>query len=82
LNGYVSNGSLGGWYNGDFDYSGTVDNSSDFGWWLNSYINQGSPLVGGIQPVPEPSTLVLAALGLVGTAIGVVRRRSMDCMKR
>ena len=65
-NGFSSNGSLSGWFNGDFDYSGTVDNSTDYLLWLNGLSSQGSPLVGSVQPVPEPSALVLAALGAIG----------------
>jgi autotransporter-associated beta strand protein len=62
-----------GWLYGDFDYSGTVDNTTDYDLWSTGFVHQGSPLVAGsvslsvatsIQSVPEPSALLLAALGL------------------
>ena len=66
---------LTGWLFGDFDYSGSVGNGTDYLLWSSSFANQGAPLIGGggVQPVPEPSTLVLAALGLLGLA--TLRRR-------
>ena len=68
---------LTGWLFGDFDYSGSVDNSTDYLLWSTGFANQGAPLIGGggVQPVPEPSTLVLAALGLAGVAAFARRHR-------
>ena len=80
-NGFSSNGSLSGWFNGDFDYSGTIDNSTDYLLWANGFSSQGSPLVGSVQPVPEPSALVLAAMGLAGVGIKLVRRRPTACTR-
>jgi hypothetical protein len=62
-----------GWLAGDFDVSGTGDNATD----------QSGPLSGGsgaaaqaaVQPVPEPSTLILAALGVAGVGMGAMRRK-------
>ena len=77
FNGFANN--LTGWLFGDFDYSGSVDNSIRLRSVVDAFANQGAPLVGGggVQPVPEPSTLVLAALGLVGVGAFVRRRREL-----
>ncbi len=75
LTGSTSEGALGGWLFGDFNYDGQVDNSDDYALWLTGATSGGSPLGGGVQPVPEPSTLLLAALGLAGVAAFARRRR-------
>ncbi len=75
LTGSTSEGALGGWLFGDFNYDGQVDNSDDYALWLTGATSGGSPLGGGVQPVPEPSTLLLAALGLAGVAAVRLRRR-------
>ncbi len=76
LTGSTSEGALGGWLFGDFNYDGQVDNSDDYALWLTGATSGGSPLGGGVQPVPEPSTLLLAALGLAGVAAFARRRRA------
>ena len=48
LNGYTSQGSLGGWLYGDFDNNGVVDNSTDYLLWLSGY-SQSSPQVNVTQ---------------------------------
>ena len=69
---------LTGWLFGDFDYSGAVGNGTDYLLWQTGFSNQGAPLIGGggVQPVPEPSTLVLTILGLAGVTAGQIRRRT------
>jgi hypothetical protein len=73
-----------GWLYGDFDFSGTVDNTTDYDLWSTGFAHQGGPLSGGssaapaqasVQPVPEPSALILAAIGLAGIGIRVAGRR-------
>ncbi len=63
-----------GWAVGDYDYSGTVD-AGDFNLFQAGYnYYSNNPVVlsgsgsGGVQPVPEPSGIVLSAIGV---AIGV-----------
>ena len=56
---------------GDFDGSGSVD-FTDLGILLNNY-NQSAPTLTIAAPVPEPSSIVLAGLGLAGMFF--VRRR-------
>lgn len=75
--GFTSGGSLGGWLYGDFNYDGVVDNTVDYSLWATGFTSGGGPLdAGGVQPVPEPSTLVLAALGLGGVATMLRRRQT------
>jgi hypothetical protein len=72
-----------GWLYGDFDFSGIVDNTTDYDLWSTGFAHQGGPLAGGggaaapaaVQPVPEPSTVVLAALGVAGIGMGILRRK-------
>ena len=71
-----------GWEFGDFDYDGTINSSSDYDLWSAGFAGQGSPLSVGVQPVPEPSTLLLAALGLSGLGavrFGQRRKRTSAC---
>ena len=64
---------VGGWSSGDFDDSQVVD-FVDLGTLLNNF-NQTVPTLSAAAPVPEPSTLVLVACGLL-TCLGMnVRRR-------
>src|SRR5205814_3540103 len=74
-NGFTNPGlaAANGWLYGDFDFSGIVDNTTDYDLWSTGFAHQGGPLFGGgaasaaqatTVPVPEPSTMVLAALGL------------------
>ena len=78
--GYLSGGSLTGWYNGDFNYDGLID-GSDYTLIDNAFNNQGPPLPSSIVvasstaevaspiAVPEPvatSTLLFAATALLG----------------
>jgi hypothetical protein len=72
-----------GWLYGDFDFSGTVDNTTDYDLWSTGFAHQGGPLAGGsgdaaaaaVQPVPEPATLLLAAIGMAGIGIACIRRK-------
>jgi autotransporter-associated beta strand protein len=70
-NGFTNPGlaAANGWLYGDFDYSGTVDNTTDYDLWSTGFAHQGSALAGAtwvspvnVQPVPEPNSLLLAAL--------------------
>jgi hypothetical protein len=72
-----------GWLYGDFNLDGTVDNTTDYDLWSTGFVHQGSPLAGSssaaaaaadVQPVPEPSALVLAVVGIAGLAGGFARR--------
>ncbi len=74
--GASSGGALTGWEFGDFDYDGTIGSTTDYDLWSAGFANQGSPLTVGVQPVPEPSTLVLAALGLISIVLQQLRRQS------
>ncbi len=68
-----------GWEFGDFDYDGSITGANDYDLWLyGKSVSAGNPLGGGggVQPVPEPSTLLLAALGLAGVAAFARRRRA------
>jgi autotransporter-associated beta strand protein len=73
-----------GWLYGDFDFSGTVDNTTDYDLWSTGFTHQGGPLAGSagsqtpaavVQPVPEPTSIALAALGLTILGMKVVSRR-------
>ncbi len=67
-----------GWEFGDFDYDGSITGANDYDLWLyGKSVSAGNPLGGGggVQPVPEPSTLLLAALGLAGVAAIRIRRK-------
>jgi autotransporter-associated beta strand protein len=73
-----------GWLYGDFDFSGTVDNTTDYDLWSTGFAHQGGPLAGSagsqtpsavVQPVPEPTSIALAALGLTILGMKVVSRR-------
>jgi hypothetical protein len=79
ITGLTSGGSLGGWVYGDFDYNGTVDGGTDFDLYITGLTTQGGPLLTGggssITAVPEPSTLVLGALGSISLAGALLRRR-------
>jgi hypothetical protein len=75
-----------GWLYGDFDFSGVVDNTTDYDLWSTGFAHQGGALAGGsptnvsstglsdVQSVPEPSALVMAALGFIAIA-RIARRR-------
>jgi autotransporter-associated beta strand protein len=77
--GYLSHGTLTGWYNGDFNYDGVI-NGSDYTLIDNAFNMQGASLAseiasptaqiaGGSSSVPEPTSamaLVLFAGGLLG----------------
>jgi autotransporter-associated beta strand protein len=80
-NGFLSGGTLTGWYNGDFNYDGVI-NGSDYTLIDNAFNSQGVSLAsqiatptaelgGSTSAVPEPTTL-----GLLGiSAIGLLGRR-------
>ena len=58
-----------GWEFGDFDYDGSITGANDYDLWLyGKSVSAGNPLGGGggVQPVPEPSSLMLALCGLAG----------------
>ena len=58
---------MGGWANGDFDYSGTVD-GADYFLLDRSFLNQPGPSasVPSVAAVPEPGALALGLLALAG----------------
>ena len=58
---------------GDFNNSGTVD-FTDLGILLNNY-NLHAPALTPAAAVPEPSTLALAAIGVLGLLIAARRKR-------
>ena len=68
LNNYNQTGTFA---SGDFNSSGTAD-FTDLGILLNNY-NQTAPAFSPAAAVPEPSTLLLAAIGLCGLALGSIR---------
>lgn len=74
VNGYLSNGTRGGWLYGDFNYDGAVT-SNDYTLWLNSYLAGGGVMSASlaIPAIPEPTTWV-ALLG-VGFGAWIVRRK-------
>jgi autotransporter-associated beta strand protein len=61
---------------GDIDFNGTVD-ADDLTVFANNFLKGvGSPLgAGGIEAVPEPGTLLLAACGIVAVALTARRKR-------
>jgi hypothetical protein len=61
------------WADGDFDGNGTVDIFDV----ALMQVNYGYGVASSPSPVPEPSTLVLAGLGVLGMAVGWGRRRRM-----
>jgi fibronectin-binding autotransporter adhesin len=77
--GYLSHGTLTGWYNGDFNYDGVI-NGSDYTLIDNAFNMQGASLAseiasptaqisGGSSSVPEPTSamaLAVIATGLLG----------------
>jgi hypothetical protein len=62
-----------GWSQGDFDGNGAVD-IQDLSNVLTNYDKTASASA-GVRAVPEPTALVLAALGSVGLRLGARRRR-------
>ncbi len=68
VTGSTSGGSIGGWLFGDFNYDGVVD-ADDYALWLTGYTSGSGPLVGSVQPVPEPGTLALMAFALAGLPV-------------
>lgn len=77
-NGYLSNGTRGGWLYGDFDYSGTVT-TADYSLWMNSYLAGGGQLTSAlaIPPIPEPTTWVaLLGVGIWALTAGRKQRQS------
>jgi len=67
-----------GWFFGDFDYNGLVD-ANDYASMNAGYIayttGGGTPAVPANSQLPEPSTLVLGGLGLIGLLTAYRRRR-------
>jgi hypothetical protein len=65
------------WANGDFDYNGFVDDNDVT--LLGAYYDPGATPItapaAGVAAVPEPASLVLALLGIIGMAVLVRRRR-------
>jgi hypothetical protein len=70
------------WYTGDFDYNGFVDD--DDVTLLGVFYDPAAAPVGGapmapgnsVAAVPEPTSLLLSVLGVVGIGIFVRRRRT------
>jgi autotransporter-associated beta strand protein len=72
-----------GWLYGDFDFSGIVDNTTDYDLWSTGFAHQSGPLSAGastasiqsvVQPVPEPSAILMAAGGFAAVSVLVLRR--------
>jgi autotransporter-associated beta strand protein len=78
VNGYLSNGTRGGWLYGDFDYSGSVT-TNDYTLWVNSYLAGGGQLTASlsIPPIPEPTTWVaLLSVGAWALSVGTKKRKA------
>ncbi|MHB1037534.1 MAG: dockerin type I domain-containing protein [Pirellulales bacterium] len=60
------------WAKGDFDGNGTVDIQDV----AMMQVNYGHGVASSPTPVPEPSSLVLAAMGVLGIVIGWWRKRA------
>jgi autotransporter-associated beta strand protein len=74
---YGTNGGSNPWLNGDYNHDGFV-NDTDFALWSASYgLTPTLSDNGGIQAIPEPSTLVLGTLASMGLgALSLSRRRA------
>ena len=66
-------GEAAGWGQGDWNGDGTF-NSSDFVAVFSAAGYEMGPRPGGLQTVPEPSSIALILLGIIG-GFRVVRRR-------
>jgi autotransporter-associated beta strand protein len=76
---YGTNGGSNPWLNGDYNHDGFV-NDTDFTLWSASYgLTPTLSDNGGIQAIPEPSTLVLGTLAGLGLGALSLRRRRAKC---